>query len=87
VTQAALDFTAATKRSLCDQLEAYLRQHPNQWIDARTVLMPIGGFGGWRTRLSDLRRQRNMNIENRNRRVTDGLQTWTVSEYRFVNGR
>lgn len=84
MTQAALDFTAPAKHSLCDQLESYLRAHPNQWIDARTVLMPIGGFGGWRSRLSNLRVERGMDIRNRWRDVSDGQRTYRISEYMLV---
>lgn len=81
--QPALNFSAPLRQSLCDVLADYFRQHPHQWIDARTVLMPLGGFGGWRTRCSELRTKHGMDIRNRWRTVTDGRQRWRVSEYCF----
>lgn len=49
-----------------------------QWIDARE-LMSIGGLMGWRTRVSQARRELKMDIVNRQRKVGDV----TVSEYRY----
>jgi hypothetical protein len=70
--------------SLCDRLESYLRERPNTWIDGRQ-LATIAGNYAWRTRVSDLRRQRALDIQNRTRRTVkpDGSH-YTVSEYRLV---
>lgn len=59
-TSSALSFT--------DKLEALMRRHPNQWFQ-NFDLASIGGFSGWRTRLSELRTERGMTIENRVERV------------------
>lgn len=66
--------------SLCDRLAAHFQAHPNTWLDARGLLS-VAGFGGWRTRVSDLRRAPyHMTIKNRTRRVGG----YTTSEYRYV---
>jgi hypothetical protein len=68
--------------SLCDRLEQFFKQHPEQWIDGRT-LATIAGNYGWRTRASDLRR-RGLAIANRQRRIKreDG-SVFVISEYRY----
>lgn len=75
-----------TKLSLLDRLEQFFREHEGQWIDGRRL--HIAGSYAWRTRVSDLRLQRRMTIENRVRRVAKPFVTpeefVTVSEYRFV---
>lgn len=70
--------------TLADRVEALFRSRPNEWIDAR-MFLSIGGSMAWRTRISDVRTQRGMTIENRTRRIKgrEG-QLWTVSEYRWV---
>jgi hypothetical protein len=77
MTQAALDFTAPVHRSLCDQLESYLRQHPNQWIDARTVLSEI--TPNYRSAITALRR-RGMVIRPR---IVWSVENHRSGEYRF----
>lgn len=64
--------------TLNDRLAAYFRAHPNQWLDGRD-LARIAGYAGWRTRVSNLRTQRGMTIENRCRRFPDLV----ISEYRY----
>jgi hypothetical protein len=70
--------------SLTDRVVAYFRAHPGEWIDGR-VLATVGGAYAWRSRVSDARRQ-GLDIENRTRRVRNGLTSWTVSEYRYRSG-
>ena len=53
--------------TLTDRVHAYLLACAGDWVDARD-LARIGGFGGWRTRVSDARkiaRQDGADIENR----------------------
>lgn len=40
---------------------------PGQWVDYRE-LATVGGFGAWRTRVSDARHRYAMTIENRSKR-------------------
>lgn len=49
------------RESCADKLEALLRSRPGEWISMRD-LAAVGGIGGWRTRLSDLRLKRGLNI-------------------------
>lgn len=66
--------------SLCDRLAAFLKAHPNEWIDGRQLATVAGAYG-WRTRVSDLRHSPHyLNIINRQRRVGG----YTVSEYMLV---
>lgn len=65
--------------SLNDKLEQFFRARPNTWIDGRQ-LETVAGAYAWRSRVSDLRRQRGMTIENRQRKVAE----FTISEYRYV---
>jgi hypothetical protein len=72
--------------TLTTRLAAFLRQHPNCWIDGLD-LARIGGAYAWRSRISGLRRSPFlMQIENRQRRVRGSARTVTVSEYRYVPG-
>ena len=48
--------------SLTDQLERCLKAQPGIWL-SMSELAAVGGLGGWRTRLSDLRLKRKMCIE------------------------
>lgn len=66
-----------------EKIAAYFKARPGIWIDARD-LEPIGGRQAWRTRVSDARRQFQLDIRNRTRRVrlADG-STYTKSEYAF----
>lgn len=70
--------------TLTERVAAYFKASPGVWIDARALLQ-VGGFAGWRTRISDCRTELGMTIENRTRRVRleDG-RTVTQSEYRWV---
>jgi hypothetical protein len=65
--------------TLTERVAQLFQHHPGEWIDARAILA-IGGFGGWRTRISNCRQQFGMVIENRTYKA-NGL---TYSEYRFV---
>lgn len=49
--------------SLTDRLEQFLRQHPGEWL-TMDELADVAGIGGWRSRLSDCRRKRQMHIEH-----------------------
>lgn len=50
--------------NLTDRVRALFVQQPNEWIDGRQ-LAKVGGYAGWRTRLSECRRRYAMQIENR----------------------
>lgn len=67
--------------SCMDRAEQVFRARPDEWIDAR-VFLGCAGFAGWRTRISTLRRERNMDIVNRTYRRNG----FTVSEYRWNTG-
>lgn len=70
--------------TLNDKLEAYLKARPNRWIPA-TAFERVAGRQGWRTRLSNCRRQRSMTIENRlATRTTVNGDRFTLSWYRYV---
>lgn len=73
-----------TRQTFNDRIESFFREHAGEWIPA-IRLEAVGGRQAWRTRISDVRRTRGLNIENRTRRVVreDGSQ-FTLSEYRFV---
>lgn len=78
--QADLLSAPVERQTMTDRVAAIFKSRPNEWIDARDVLH-AGGFGGWRTRVSELRYPPySMQIENRTRKVR-GL---TESHYRFV---
>lgn len=62
-----------------DVLAEYFRARPGVWIDGLT-LAGLGGAYAWRSRVSDVRVQLGLNIENRQRRVGRRV----VSEYRLV---
>jgi hypothetical protein len=71
--------------TLAARVAAHFRKQPNRWIDGRE-LAAIGGYAGWRSRVSDCRRSpHNLNIENRQRRArrSDG-GVYTISEYRLI---
>jgi hypothetical protein len=51
------------RKSLCDLLEEYLKEHANVWIPMAD-LAKVAGVGGWRSRLSELRLKRGMAIEH-----------------------
>lgn len=54
--------------SLNDKLADYFTDHPHVWI-ASDALAKIAGRCAWRTRVSNLRRERGMTIENRQKRI------------------
>lgn len=75
----ALKEDEVVKRLGCaDRLEAYFRAQPHVWIDG-LELAKIGGAYAWRTRLSELRRERGMAIENEQR--TYGSITRSLYKY------
>jgi len=73
------------KCSILDALVAFLLTHPNVWHDGR-VFAERFGYAGWRTRISEARTQRQMDIRNRVRTVRTGDRTklYRVTEYMFV---
>jgi hypothetical protein len=50
------------RQSLASQLEAYFKARPGQWLPMHELAM-VGGIGGFRTRISELRLTRDMRIE------------------------
>lgn len=69
--------------SLNDRMLALFKAHPNEWINGRT-LAEVGGYAGWRNRLTDLRLIYGMTIKNRKRYVNVASGKITVSEYRYL---
>lgn len=72
--------------TLNDLLQQFFQAHPNEWIDGRK-LETVAGAYAWRSRVSDLRLQRGMDIQNRCRRIPKLLvpgESVTISEYRYV---
>lgn len=75
-------FTPQTYR---DRVAAYLKSRQGQWVSAYD-LMDVGGRMGWRTRISNARRQLHMTIENRLRRVRGheqgcpAMQAWDIPD-------
>lgn len=59
-------------------------RHPYVWVSYRD-LADVGGFGGWRTRVSNARRQLGWRIDNKWHEVKreDGTK-YRVSFYRYV---
>ena len=53
--------------SNADKVEALFRSRIGEWIEARDFEEP-GGRQAWRTRISQVRRERHMHIENREER-------------------
>ncbi len=73
-----------TRQNYLDRMEAFFREHPMEWLDARD-LMPIGGTFAFRTRISDCRLKRGMQIDNDLRRLTlENGEVIIKSFYRFV---
>ncbi len=65
----------------------YFRQHRGRWIDGREIAR-VGGIYGWRTRISEARRELGMDIQNAQRRHrTASGQSITISEYRYSPAR
>lgn len=79
-----------TQPSYLDRLARHFKAHPLQWIDGRD-LGNIAGTYAWRTRLSELRTKRGMDIQNRQRWMSDRVMQdyklhavrWKVSEYQY----
>jgi len=82
--------------SYTDKLANYFTERPNVWIDG-AQLSGVAGKYAWRSRVSDCRRLLGMDIDNRQRLVTqhnvacNGPRAcicqplrYTVSEYRYV---
>jgi hypothetical protein len=55
---------------------------PNVWIDGRSFETE-GGCYAWRSRISDVRRQYGLVIENRQRTVQGTQGPFVISEYRY----
>ncbi len=51
------------RRSLADQVEELFKARPGVWIPL-AELARVGGTGGYRTRISELRLERGMHIEH-----------------------
>jgi hypothetical protein len=71
------------KSTFCDAVEALLRSKPGEWFDGREI-GTVGGVYAWRSRISELRTKRGLNIENRQRRVASRGRVFVISEYRLV---
>lgn len=71
--------------SLTDQVAHLFRARPGEWIDARLIL-EVGGFGGWRTRISTLRfPPYDMDIKNETTSVQLPDGRWIKrSRYRYL---
>jgi len=67
--------------TLTDQLQDYFTTRRGQWIKARRLF--FAGECSWRSRVSDLRTRRGLNVENRVRYVTRGKKRLMISEYRL----
>ena len=65
------------------KIKEFFEAHPNEWIPS-IQLEPHGGRCAWRTRVSEVRRQHGMTIENKVKKWTDGVQTFTFSVYRYT---
>jgi hypothetical protein len=64
------------------QVEAYFRKHPNEWIPASALLV-VGGRMAWRTRVADARKVfegEGAVLQNRQTRVDGAI----LSEYRYL---
>ena len=70
--------------TLNDKLEAFFKARPNTWIDGKDLAEVAGGYA-WRSRVSDLRRFRGMDIVNDVVRLKDAHgKPFKVSLYRYV---
>jgi hypothetical protein len=52
------------RQSFNDRLEAFFREHANEWVNSDRIA-EIAGKCAWRTRISNLRTERGLTIENR----------------------
>lgn len=87
MTQPALAFDAPQTKLIggCDRLAAHFKAHPHQWLPMYELAY-IGGLGGFRTRISELRFSPwSMNIQNRTDSVvTDDGRHRKHSYYRYL---
>ena len=67
--------------SFRDRVADLFKAHDGEWLNAQR-LMAVGGMFGWRSRVSDCRKQLGMFIENRQSK--EGK--FTVTEYRYTSG-
>lgn len=71
-------------KTFLERTAAFLRDHPNEWLQAREF-ESVGGRQAWRTRIAECRTVLGMNVENRLRRIKlAGGTSYTLSEYRYV---
>ena len=70
MTQPELDFSVPARETLVDKMLAEFVRHPGEWLDVQR-LAEVGGIGGWRTRVSDVR-HRGVRIEQRLIKWPDG---------------
>lgn len=66
-----------------ERVRDFFLAQPNVWIDGRRFETE-GGCYAWRSRISDVRRQFGMVIENRQRTVQGTHGPYVLSEYRYV---
>jgi hypothetical protein len=59
-------------QTLNDKLDAYFRAKPDVWIDGMELATVAGSYA-WRSRISNLRTERGMVIENRKRTMPQHL--------------
>ncbi len=64
------------RASLADCLEQLFRSRPGEWIAIRE-LAEVGGIGGFRTRISELRLKRGLHIEHNGK-------NGAASQHRFL---
>lgn len=76
-----------TDLSLTDQLAIFFQLQPDTWVDGKALAQVAGGYA-WRTRVSELRTEHGLTIENRQRTVKPLTgKPYKVSEYRYVSER
>jgi hypothetical protein len=70
--------------SLNDKLEAFFKDRPNVSVDGKRLAEIAGGYA-WRTRVSDLRTKRGMNIVNDVITLKDASgKPYKISHYTFL---
>lgn len=73
--------------SFTERVRRHFRARPRRWI-SNLELQRVGGLGGWRTRVSEVRRWYRMTIEQREYWVTRrNGDRFKASEYRFRPSR
>lgn len=63
-----------------ERIASLFKSKRHRWISCYT-LSNVGGFAGWRTRVSNCRTEMGMRIVNRQRKHAKG---YTISEYKYV---